>query len=527
MRNFLGLSLGSLFLLSSFLAGPAVYAQESLTPAAPASSVVDQVDLGSPSVESTVRKELERSGLILERSLSLPQAEAGPDKFALVGQQVIFDASLSRISLGVSEPAFKWEFGDGSFGEGLRVIHIYENAGHYKAKLTVKVGEYQTSDEQIVSIFERQVVLLSDESLSTQQLTDINAKIRNYQTDIKSIRLVEAYPTSFLAKEAMARKILVNRSLFVDASFILSYGLAGIEALQQVSQQLELNLSNKRIIIISKDVPLPFGSGTYADFLFEQLRPQSMVFISEGTDLSSLIQKGEVPADAVEILPDEAPWAFLSFLRGQLSKLVARGFPLSSVLFLFFLLSASIICLAVKRIIGFSDIDVFTTTLAITAIVYLGVIPGILIFMLLALVSALIHVGLYLNQLALLPWNLAKYLGIALATIFGFLLLSFFYPQLVVSEIVFPILVISFSAEAFAFRMVSGGIGTVVNYLGQEISVLLVGSLLLSWELLGWFALAFPGIYLIVLLLLGIMLEHYRGLRLTELRRFRNILVEE
>src|SRR3989344_5589260 len=516
MRNFLGLSLGSLFLLSSFLAGPAVYAQESLTPAAPASSVVDQVDLGSPSVESTVRKELERSGLILERSLSLPQAEAGPDKFALVGQQVIFDASLSRISLGVSEPAFKWEFGDGSFGEGLRVIHIYENAGHYKAKLTVKVGEYQTSDEQIVSIFERQVVLLSDESLSTQQLTDI-----------KSIRLVEAYPTSFLAKEAMARKILVNRSLFVDASFILSYGLAGIEALQQVSQQLELNLSNKRIIIISKDVPLPFGSGTYADFLFEQLRPQSMVFISEGTDLSSLIQKGEVPADAVEILPDEAPWAFLSFLRGQLSKLVARVFPLSSVLFLFFLLSASIICLAVKRIIGFSDIDVFTTTLAITAIVYLGVIPGILIFMLLALVSALIHVGLYLNQLALLPWNLAKYLGIALATIFGFLLLSFFYPQLVVSEIVFPILVISFSAEAFAFRMVSGGIGTVVNYLGQEISVLLVGSLLLSWELLGWFALAFPGIYLIVLLLLGIMLEHYRGLRLTELRRFRNILVEE
>ena len=254
--------------LGLILAPVSVQAQADEVP--PLSSVVDTVNLGSPSVESTVRRELERSGVVLEQNLSLPQAEAGLDKFALVGQQVIFDASLSRLPAAASTPIFNWEFGDGRGGEGLRVVHIYENAGHYKTKLTVQVGSYQTSDEQIVSVFERQVVLLSDDSLSTQALTDINAKIRAYQTDIKSIRLGQSYPTRFLAQQAMASKILSQRALFSESSFVFSYGLAGIEALQLADQQVELGLRNKHVVVLLGEEQPVWGSITYAQFLPEK-----------------------------------------------------------------------------------------------------------------------------------------------------------------------------------------------------------------------------------------------------------------
>lgn len=491
-----------------------------------AGGAVDVADFGSPSIENTVRKELERSGLFLERNLSLPQAEAGPDKFALVGQQVIFDASLSRILDKNNTPIFMWDFGDGGKEEGLRVVHIYEKAGHYKAKLTIKVGDYRTEDEQIVSVFNRQVVLLSDERLSTQALTDINAKIRTYQTDIKSIRLTGSYPTRFLARDAMASKILARQDILDGSSYILSYGLFGLEALQQANQQLDLNINTKRIVIILSDDSPGFGSITYAKFLFEQLHPRSIMFATEDSDFGQLIQDGKLPDNVIEISDSGGAWAFIGFLRGQISALIKRGFPLTSILFLFLLLVSSIVCLAAKRLIGFSDIDVFTSTLAITSIAFLGIIPGMLIFVLLVLVSLLVHVGLYLNQLALLPWNLAKYLGIAITVVFGFLLLGLFYPQSAVSGTIFPVLVIAFTAEVFAFRLVSGGLHAAANYIGQEMAVLIIGSLLLNWELLAWVILAFPGASLVILFIFGVFLERYRGLRLTEFQRFRNILVE-
>ncbi|MBU4376508.1 MAG: PKD domain-containing protein [Candidatus Omnitrophica bacterium] len=65
-----------------------------------------------------------------------PVANAGPDKFANVGELITFDGSGSTDNVGVTR--YVWNFEDGSSAEeGVIVTHPYASAGIYTATLTV------------------------------------------------------------------------------------------------------------------------------------------------------------------------------------------------------------------------------------------------------------------------------------------------------------------------------------------------------------------------------------------------------
>lgn len=65
-----------------------------------------------------------------------PVAMAGEDQSAAPGQQVSFDGSRSRDDDGELSD-FKWNFGDGSSAEGVKVNHVYSAPGTYTVTLTV------------------------------------------------------------------------------------------------------------------------------------------------------------------------------------------------------------------------------------------------------------------------------------------------------------------------------------------------------------------------------------------------------
>ncbi len=68
-----------------------------------------------------------------------PQAVAGPEKQACLGQAVTFDGSSS--SSPSNSATYTWDFGDGETAQGTTANHSYKQVGTYRVLLTVDDGK--------------------------------------------------------------------------------------------------------------------------------------------------------------------------------------------------------------------------------------------------------------------------------------------------------------------------------------------------------------------------------------------------
>jgi hypothetical protein len=77
-----------------------------------------------------------------------PVAVAGSDSVVKTGANVTFDGNGSYDDVGISRLA--WDFGDGAPSVGVRVFHIFANAGTYNVTLTVEDGAGHSSTDVLV-----------------------------------------------------------------------------------------------------------------------------------------------------------------------------------------------------------------------------------------------------------------------------------------------------------------------------------------------------------------------------------------
>ena len=81
-----------------------------------------------------------------------PLADAGPDQFALVRQNVTFDSSASFDPDGTIT-GYEWNFGDSKIGTGVLAVHSYKREGVYMVILTVTDDQGATGqDTAIVTV---------------------------------------------------------------------------------------------------------------------------------------------------------------------------------------------------------------------------------------------------------------------------------------------------------------------------------------------------------------------------------------
>lgn len=70
-----------------------------------------------------------------------PEADAGEDIQACVGERIQFDGSNSSAAEGVINE-YRWDFGDGSTGSGVNPGHMYTEAGTYTVQLQVRGNDF-------------------------------------------------------------------------------------------------------------------------------------------------------------------------------------------------------------------------------------------------------------------------------------------------------------------------------------------------------------------------------------------------
>jgi hypothetical protein len=85
-----------------------------------------------------------------------PTAEAGPDQTVTVDQTVSFSAEDSYDNTGGWGIAvYEWDFGDGTQGEDITTVHVYQKPGDYTVTLRVEDwGENSDTDTLVVNVTE-------------------------------------------------------------------------------------------------------------------------------------------------------------------------------------------------------------------------------------------------------------------------------------------------------------------------------------------------------------------------------------
>lgn len=83
---------------------------------------------------------------VTSRGNQPPIADAGRDRAAVAGANVVFDASGSSDADGTIA-SYAWEFGDGTDATGAQAQHAYTAAGNYLVKLTVTDDDGAVDDD--------------------------------------------------------------------------------------------------------------------------------------------------------------------------------------------------------------------------------------------------------------------------------------------------------------------------------------------------------------------------------------------
>jgi PKD repeat protein len=87
-----------------------------------------------------------------------PTAQAGQDKIALVGQEIVFDGSFS-FDPDNDPLTFFWNFGNGQTASGSQVATTYQYPGQYVVTLKVSDGSLEDTDQISVIIYPTRILI--------------------------------------------------------------------------------------------------------------------------------------------------------------------------------------------------------------------------------------------------------------------------------------------------------------------------------------------------------------------------------
>jgi hypothetical protein len=87
-----------------------------------------------------------------------PKAEISAPFEGYVGQEILFDG-LQSFDPNGDPLSFRWDFGDGNFGEGGKTTHLYQNPGEYLIILTVSDGMISSFATATIKILESPLIL--------------------------------------------------------------------------------------------------------------------------------------------------------------------------------------------------------------------------------------------------------------------------------------------------------------------------------------------------------------------------------
>lgn len=480
------------------------------------------------------------------------KAVAGHDKNVIVDRQTSFSA-LGSVVTAVKDVKYTWDFGDGSTASGVEVVHVYRNSGVYRVKLQVEAKSLnnktvlQSEDEIIVNVDEDLIVLLSDESVSAEDLKYLQEKASTQGVLIVNIQVSQS-EVDYLIERELAQKIIENRQDIIQAGSVIIWtdrniGLNGfLEAAQILGRTSEGNGSNlqqfgfnNKVFVVLTDQNFN-ATAKFAQSVYNLVEPQYILLSDEsaketvfsGVDaelIMNQLRSQDIDYRLVGLhtqreVNNLRPWNFMSFFIGFM---VDKGVPINTIYLILILPLIATVIAFTRQVVGIKALGIYTPSIIAVSFLVTGLKYGLLIFIVTLLIGTLGRLVARKIRLAYLP-RMANVLIIVCLAIFSIFLLGSYFEKAGLIEIsIFPILIMVLLTEKFITAQIERGNRAAVALILETLFLSIICFWLANWQVLRTFILAYPE-YIFLTIFMNYLIGKWTGLRLIEYYRFRKVI---
>lgn len=470
-------------------------------------------------------------------------AEAGKDQNAVIGRNVLFDASGTTVPVNMLVK-YTWDFGDGTITEGVDATHIYIRPGVFRATLTAETINEKSTDDLIVSVEENLIILITDQSIKDHEVQKIYEYGLTQNILIVDVR-DKSKDSDITVTKNLAQKLLLSQKDLTQAEIIISMteGNRGLKALAELAQAVDaqnnesttaLNWKQKTIVVISSEPK--GGVARIAQSTFNLLEPSRIILAKDAAlfptinaqitnSLLSTLQKQNVDYQIINQYSQRAldklgPLNFMSYL---LNYLINKGVDQNTILLILMLPVIATIITIARQIIGIKAFGIYIPSIIALTFVVTSLQFGIITFIALLITGTLTRIVAKRLRLLYLP-RMAIVVTIVSFSILGmFTVAAYFDKPGFYSMSIFPILIMTILTERFVEAQIEKGAKTATKLTIESLILSIISYYIVTWDVLQNIILAYPETMLLVIIL-NLLLGRFTGLRLTEYLRFFNLL---
>lgn len=475
-------------------------------------------------------------------------AEAGPDKNVAVGRNVLFNASASSAPSNATL-TYTWDFGDGQTFQGIDASHIYSQPGTYKAKLSVSDGKDTSHDSLLVSVAEDVVLLITDDTVSRDQLRYYRQYAQRSGTLLVSVRPQNGSSLDYILTRNIAEQLVASETDVSQAKVVIVWTeqSIGLNALTEVGRILSssgeadtsgISFAQKAIVQIS-DRPSSGALGRIAQTTYNTLLPQ-YVMLTTAPALETILAQPSVDTLAERLQANDTTYQLIgqhsqrslekltpfNFLSYGVNYLINKGVSQDTIFLLLVLPIVATIISFGRQIVGVKAFGIYVPTIMTLSFIVTGLRYGVLAFILLLIAATIARIAARRLRLLYLP-RMAIVLTIVSATIFvAFVLSAWFGESSILSLSIFPILVMMTLTEKFVEVQIEQGNRQAIILTTETLALAIISYFIVTWDEFSTLILGCPELVLVTFLI-NIILGRFSGLRVMEYFRFRKLLKAE
>ncbi|MDP3971063.1 MAG: 7TM domain-containing protein [bacterium] len=472
-------------------------------------------------------------------------ASAGKDKNGVVGRNIVFDASGST---GPTDEKliYTWDFGDGEQFVGIDASHIYAEPGTYKARITVTDGEKVSKDTLLVSIAKDVVLLITDNSVSKDDLKKLKDYAQRHGTLLVSVKPTNENDPNYALSRNIAEQLVTSEEDLAQANLIITWTgkNIGLNALSEVGRIFtssngdvatsSASFSQKAIVRID-DKTAGSALARLAQSTFNIITPQyvlltttpalEIILANPSADtLTSSLQSNNIDYQIIgrhsqRVLDTISPFNFFSY---GINYLINQGVSPDTLFLLLILPIVATIIAFGRQIVGVKAFGIYVPSIIALTFVVTQLKYGLVLFLLLLVVATVSRLLVRYLRILYMPRMAIVLTIVSLSIFIMFIAASYLGRSSIVTISIFPILVMIILTEKFVEAQIEQGNRTAIVLTIETLVLAIISYGIVTWGVFETFIMAYPEAVLLTLVL-NFVFGRFTGLRLFEYIRFRKL----
>lgn len=220
-------------------------------------------------------------------------------------------------------------------------------------------------------------------------------------------------------------------------------------------------------------------------------------------------------------------WNGINTFRKLERVAISKGVRADTIVLLLLLPLIATLVAVLHYILGLTGYGIFTPTMIAVALLATGIFGGLALFAMILAISLLANLALSKLRLHFWPARSINLLFISLGT-FGLMIVSSYFRLVDITQIsIFPVLFMIMLAEDFVRTQLAKSRSEAKRLMIGTLVLSIAGALVTSIRWVQGMVLLYPEVVILLTIIINVIVGSYTGIRLSELRRFKNAIREK